>query len=200
MNITLLFLMFAGYLIGSLSFAIIISRAFQLPDPRTFGSGNPGATNVLRSGNKKAAALTLFGDAIKGWLTVFLAQKLAGLPGIGAPGIAWVAIAAFIGHLYPIYFQFRGGKGVATALGILLAFSLKLGICVALVWLIVAKLFRISSLSALAATISAPFFALIFLTEPSWKWSVCAIALILIARHKTNIQKLLSGKETKIGN
>jgi len=200
MNMTLLFLIFASYLIGSLSFAIIISKACHLPDPRTFGSCNPGATNVLRSGNKKAAVLTLIGDAAKGWFPVFLAQKLTWLPGMSPSAIAWVAIATFIGHLYPIYFQFRGGKGVATALGILLAFSIKLGICVTFVWLIVAKIFRISSLSALTAAFSSPFFALLFLPEHSWRWSVCIIAVMLILRHKSNIQKLISGKESRISN
>ncbi|MDE3207346.1 MAG: glycerol-3-phosphate 1-O-acyltransferase PlsY, partial [Pseudomonadota bacterium] len=169
-------------------------------DPRTFGSGNPGTTNVLRTGNRKAALFTLLGDAIKGWVPVFIAFQFFWHSALTASDIAYVAIATFLGHLYPIYFRFKGGKGVATALGILLAFSLKLGLCVAIIWIVFLKAFRISSLSALIAALSSPILAFFFLSEPSWKWAVALIATMLIIRHKLNIQKLISGKENRIGS
>ena len=146
----------AAYLIGSLSFAVIVSKAFGLPDPRTFGSKNPGATNVLRTGKKLAAALTLLGDAAKGWLAVFLALRLAPVYGLDETVVAASAMAVFLGHVYPVFFGFHGGKGVATALGILLALNPWLGLAALATWLLATYMWRISSLSALIAAVFAP--------------------------------------------
>ena len=160
---TFVFILVA-YLIGSLSFAVIVSRAFGLPDPHTYGSGNPGATNVLRTGRTAAALLTLIGDGAKGWLAVFLAMQLGPAWGLaqdsGGAGMAGVALAVFIGHLYPVFFGFRGGKGVATALGVLLAINPWLGLGTLGTWLVIAFLFRISSLAAIIAAIFAPLYDL----------------------------------------
>ena len=183
------------YLIGSLSFAVMISRAYGLPDPRSYGSGNPGATNVMRSGQKTAAILTLLGDGVKGWAAVFLAQALAPYWGVSESGIAWAALAAFLGHLYPLFFGFKGGKGVATTAGILLALNLWLGLAVLATWGAVFILSRISSLSALAAAASAPVYALFFLHQPTVAM-VFVLALLLIWRHRSNIRNLLQGKES----
>ena len=147
-----------AYLIGSISFAVVMSRAFGLSDPRTYGSKNPGATNVLRSGNKKAAIATLIGDGAKGWLAVWLAQRFAEQYGVGDLGIALVAIAVFLGHLYPVFFRFVGGKGVATALGVLLGLNVWIGVATLVTWLVIAYAFRYSSLAALIAAIFAPFY------------------------------------------
>ncbi len=186
----------AAYLLGSVSFAIIASKLFNLPDPRTYGSGNPGATNVLRSGKKAAAVLTLLGDAAKGWLAVFLAFHFFPL---GNLLIACVTLAVFIGHLYPIFLRFQGGKGVATALGVLLAINVWVGLGSLVTWLLVAILFRLSSLSALVAAVAAPIY--IFLLNSPREWLVASIvmSLLLIYRHKGNIHNLLNGKESKIG-
>ena len=190
------FFVVAAYLMGSVSFAVLMSRAFNLPDPRSYGSGNPGATNVLRTGKKAAAALTLLGDAAKGWLAVWLTLRY--LPQ-DVQTIALVSIAVFLGHLYPIFFRFQGGKGVATALGILLALNPWIGLACFVTWLVVAKLFKVSSLSALVAAVVAPVYVWL-LGEPIEYIGVAVIlALLLVWRHKSNIQNLLSGKEGKIG-
>ncbi|CAJ0811593.1 putative glycerol-3-phosphate acyltransferase [Ralstonia wenshanensis] len=189
----------AAYLIGSISFAVVVSRAMGLADPRTYGSGNPGATNVLRSGNKKAAILTLLGDAAKGWLAVWLALFLAPRFGVDETGIALVVIAVFLGHLYPVFHRFAGGKGVATAAGILLALNVWLGLATLTTWLIIAVFFRYSSLAALVSAVFAPFF---YVLMNGFDWIAGAVALmaaLLIARHRANIAKLLAGKESRIG-
>lgn len=189
----------AAYLIGSISFAVVVSRAMGLADPRTYGSGNPGATNVLRSGNKKAAILTLLGDAAKGWLAVWLAQWLAARFGVDETGIALVVIAVFLGHLFPVFHRFEGGKGVATAAGILLALNVWLGLATLATWLIIAVFFRYSSLAALVSAVFAPFF---YVLMNGFDWIAGAVALmavLLIARHRANIAKLLAGKESRIG-
>ena len=182
------------YLIGSLSFAVMVSRACGLPDPRTYGSGNPGATNVMRSGKKAAAALTLFGDGAKGWAAVFLAQALAPHWDVAELGIALAALAAFLGHLFPVFFGFKGGKGVATAAGILLALNLWMGLAVLATWGAVFVVSRISSLSALTAAVSAPLYAAYFLNKPMLA-TVIVLSLLLIWRHRSNIRNLLQGKE-----
>ncbi|KWF67284.1 glycerol-3-phosphate acyltransferase [Burkholderia multivorans] len=187
-----------AYLIGSVSFAVIVSAAMGLADPRSYGSKNPGATNVLRSGNKKAAILTLIGDAFKGWIAVWLARRY-GLPDVA---IAWVAIAVFIGHLYPVFFRFQGGKGVATAAGVLLAVHPVLGLATALTWLIIAFFFRYSSLAALVAAVFAPLFdVFMFRTNHNpIAWAVLAMSVLLVWRHRGNIAKLLAGEESRIGD
>ncbi len=185
-----------AYLIGSISFAVLMSKVYGLADPRTYGSGNPGATNVLRSGKKAAAVLTLLGDAAKGTLAVVLAQ-------LYAPEnytlIAVVSIAVFVGHVFPIFLHFQGGKGVATALGILLALGWKLGLAVLATWLIVAMMFRYSSLAALVASIATPICALLLHLRPELVIATAVMSLLLIWRHQSNIQNLLTGKESKIG-
>ena len=183
------------YLIGSLSFAVLVSRACGLPDPRSYGSGNPGATNVMRSGKKTAAALTLLGDGAKGWVAVFLAQLFAPHWGVNDLGVAVAALAAFLGHLYPVFFGFRGGKGVATAAGVLLALNLWLGLAVLASWILIFVVSRISSLSALVAAALAPLYAAFFLRQP-FAGMVFVLALLLIWRHRANIRKLLQGKES----
>ena len=189
-----------GYLLGSIPFAVVTSRLMGLADPRTYGSGNPGATNVLRTGNRKAAALTLFGDAAKGWLAVWLAVQFAGLPMI----IATTAVAVFLGHLFPLFFGFKGGKGVATAAGVLLAVEPLLGVATLVTWVIVVFFFRLSSLAALAAAAFAPFYYFA-LSGVVWAWSVdifvaiMLISLALIYRHKANIGRILNGTEPRIG-
>jgi len=188
-----------AYLIGSLSFAVITSKLFGLPDPRTFGSRNPGATNVLRTGRKAAAALTLLGDSAKGWLAVFLAQRFAADYGLGDAAIAVVAIAVFLGHIYPVFFGFHGGKGVATALGILLALDLWLGLGVLATWLVAAAVWRISSLSALLAAVAAPLYAWLLLGAGVTTAAVLLLAILLLWRHKSNLQNLLAGREGRIG-
>jgi len=192
----------AAYLIGSISFAVVISGLFGLADPRTYGSKNPGATNVLRSGNKAAAALTLLGDGFKGWLAVWLAQKYGPQYGIDDIGIALVAIGVFLGHLWPIYFKFVGGKGVATALGVLLGINGWLGLATLITWLVIAYAFRYSSLAALVAAIFAPFYyGLLFGTDAiSILLSILVMSGLLIYRHRQNIANLLSGKESRIGS
>lgn len=180
-----------AYLLGSVSFGIVTCRVIGLPDPRTIGSGNPGATNVLRSGKKVAAALTLLGDAAKGWLVVWLTQHW----GYAPPYVVLSMMAVFGGHLYPIYYGFKGGKGVATAAGLLLALSPWLGLSVLATWLFTFALSRISSLSALVAASCAPVFALVFLGFGLFSAIVLMLAAVLIWRHKSNIRKLLDGTE-----
>lgn len=189
----------AAYLIGSVSFAVVVSRVMGLADPRTYGSGNPGATNVLRSGNKKAAVLTLLGDAAKGWLAVWAAQLLAPRFGVDEVGIALVVIAVFLGHLYPVFHRFAGGKGVATAAGILLAINVWLGLATLATWLIIAVFFRYSSLAALVSAVFAPFFYVLMFGFDWIAGAVALMAVLLIARHRANIAKLLAGKESRIG-
>lgn len=184
-----------AYLIGSISFAVVVSSAMGLADPRSYGSGNPGATNVLRTGNKLAAVLTLLGDAFKGWLAVWLVVRF----GLDSTAIALAAIAVFLGHLYPIFFRFQGGKGVATAAGVLLAIHPVLGLATLLTWVIIAFFFRYSSLAALVSAVFAPFFD-VFLFGPSRiSLAVAAMSALLIWRHRGNIKKLLDGKESRIG-
>ena len=186
-----------AYLLGSISFAVIMSRLFTLPDPRTYGSHNPGATNVLRSGNKWAAILTLLGDAAKGWLAVWLAQYFGPQAGNSLLIVA-VALAVFIGHLFPVFLHFKGGKGVATALGVLLALNVWLGLAVLATWILVAMVFRLSSLAALLAAMGAPIFAMVLALPSEYVLAVVGMSLLLIWRHKSNIQNLLAGKESRI--
>ena len=181
-----------GYLLGSIAFGILISRAFGLPDPRTVGSGNIGATNIARSGKKLPAILTLLGDAGKGWLAVFLAQYV----GLSDGYICVVALAVFLGHCYPIFYGFRGGKGVATAAGIMFAFSVWVGLAVVVTWALVFAMSRISSVSALLASLVAPLAGWYLLSYKGYGSTALILAVLLIWRHKSNIQKLLSGTET----
>ncbi|MDH2918943.1 MAG: glycerol-3-phosphate 1-O-acyltransferase PlsY [Sideroxydans sp.] len=187
----------AAYLLGSISFAVVTSKAFGIADPRTYGSGNPGATNVLRSGKKAAAALTLFGDAAKGWLAVFLAMHFYPEASLF---IALVALAVFLGHVFPVFLKFQGGKGVATALGILLALNGWMGLAVLATWLLMAVVFRYSSLSALVAAIAAPIYAMLLQLRIELVIATAIMSLLLLWRHKSNIQNLMSGKESKIGS
>lgn len=190
----------AAYLIGSISFAVVVSKVYGLSDPRTYGSGNPGATNVLRSGNKGAAIWTLVGDAFKGWLAVWLTIFFAARLGIGDGTIALVALAVFVGHLWPVFFRFQGGKGVATALGVLLALNPWLGLATLVTWGVVAFAFRYSSLAALIAALFAPFYyGLLFGVEPQL-FAVLVMSGLLIWRHATNIASLMAGKERRIGS
>ena len=192
-------LILISYLIGSLSFAVIVSKASGLADPRSYGSGNPGATNVLRSGNKKAAALTLLGDALKGWLAIELAQWAAARLGLGPEVLALAAVAVTVGHMWPVFFSFKGGKGVATAAGILLALDWRMGLVTLLIWLVVAKGLKISSLAALLAALVAPVLAWFWLTSMAQIVAVGIISILLIWRHQRNIRDLLTGKEGQIG-
>jgi len=192
-----------AYLIGSLSFAVIVSRAFALPDPRSYGSGNPGATNVLRTGKKLAAVLTLIGDGGKGWLAVFLATRYAADYGLDATGVAGCAVAVFFGHLFPVFFRFKGGKGVSTAGGILLAIHPWLGLATIATWIIIAIFFRYSSLAAIVSAVFAPIYAffmtLLGFELDSMPAAVILLAALLVWRHKTNILNLVAGKERRIG-
>jgi len=189
----------AAYLLGSLSFAVIVSRVFSLPDPRSYGSGNPGATNVLRTGRKLAALLTLLGDGGKGWLAVFLATRYAPDYGVDATGVATCAIAVFLGHVFPVFFRFAGGKGVATAGGILLAIHVWLGAAALATWIVVAAFMRYSSLAAVSAAGLAPLYAyLLFGMSPALP-AVILISALLVWRHKRNILNLVAGKESRIG-
>ena len=188
-----------AYLIGSVSFAVVVSRAYGLADPRTYGSKNPGATNVLRSGKKSAAVLTLLGDAVKGWLAVFLVQWFGPRYGVGEAGVALVAIAVFLGHLFPVFFKFVGGKGVATALGILLAVDPWLGLATLATWLIIAAFFRYSSLAAMVAALFAPLYHMMFWQMSEVTLAISIMALLLVWRHSDNIAKLIAGKESRLG-
>jgi glycerol-3-phosphate acyltransferase PlsY len=200
MNMNSLIAALAAYLIGSVSFAVIVSKLFGLADPRTYGSKNPGATNVLRSGNKAAAALTLVGDCFKGWLAVWLAQRFGPAYGIEDGGVAIVGLAVFVGHLWPVFFKFVGGKGVATALGVLLGLNVWLGVGTLITWLVVAYAFRYSSLAALVASVFAPFYyGLLFGTNDPRLPAVLVMSALLVFRHRKNIANLLAGKEGRIG-
>lgn len=196
--ILLLFIAVA-YLLGSLSFAVIVSRAMRLPDPRQYGSGNPGATNVLRTGRKMAAVLTLLGDALKGWGAVVLARMLAPQFGLDDGIVLLCALAVFIGHLFPLYFRFQGGKGVATALGVLVGLNPWLGLACLATWLFTAGVFRISSLAALAAAALAPVYAGLLIGWGDTAMTVLVITLLLVYRHKSNLIKLVNGQEARIG-
>lgn len=189
----------AAYLIGSVSFAVIMSLVFRLPDPRTYGSGNPGATNVLRSGNKAAAVLTLVGDAFKGWLAVWLVQRFAWADSASLAMAAAGALAV-IGHMYPVFHRFQGGKGVATALGVLFGFSVYLGLGALSTWLIIAVFFRMSSLASITAALFAPFatWMLFGFAHPFFA-SVMLVAVLLIYRHRQNIKNILAGTERRLG-
>lgn len=195
----LLIVVVTAYLLGSVSFAVLVSRAFRLPDPRGYGSGNPGATNVLRSGRKSAAVLTLLGDSVKGWLAVFAAGQWI-IDGT-TMAMALAAVAVILGHMYPVFHAFKGGKGVATALGALLALSPYLGLGVLAIWIIIAGFFRYSSLAALISALFAVFFTLIlFNVSHPFFFAVVVIAVLLIWRHRANIRNLFAGKESKIGS
>ena len=189
----------AAYLIGSLSFAVIVSRAMGLNDPRTYGSRNPGATNVLRSGNKAAAVLTLLLDALKGFVPVVLAVRFGPAFGLGEGTIAMVALAAFLGHLWPVFFRFQGGKGVATAAGVLLGLNPWLGLATLVTWLIIAAFFRYSSLASIVAAVFAPFYQLLIWGGGPTAVAVTVTGLLLVWRHSANIRKLLAGTESKLG-
>jgi len=190
-----------AYLIGSISFAVIVSATMGLADPRSYGSKNPGATNVLRSGNKLAAILTLFGDAFKGWLAVFLVAHYGDRFNLGDEAIALAALAVFVGHLYPVFFRFKGGKGVATAAGVLLAINPVLGLATAGTWLIIAFFLRYSSLAALISAIFAPmFYFFMFGTiNGAELTAIFLMSALLIYRHSKNIGNLLQGKESRLG-
>ena len=194
----------AAYLVGSLSFAVIVSRAMGLNDPRTFGSKNPGATNVLRSGSKAAAIVTLLLDAFKGWLPVMLVKWFGAGYGLGDGTMAMVGLAAFVGHLFPVFFRFEGGKGVATALGVLLATSWILGLATGVTWLVIAYFFRYSSLASLVAAVFAPVYfifgdGVVWAMDKSVVLSTAVMSLLLIWRHSENISRLVKGKESRLG-
>ena len=186
----------AAYLLGSVPFAMVASRLFGLADPRSYGSGNPGATNVLRSGNKKAALFTLVGDALKGWAAVFVAQQMEFSDGL----VGLVALAVFFGHLFPIFLKFKGGKGVATAAGVLLALDPLLGLTVLGTWLLVAFTLRYSSLAAVLAAALAPLYAALLHGLSGQTLVIGVLALALIVKHWQNIQRLIAGQESKIGS
>ena len=195
----------AAYLLGSLSFAVIVSRVMGLSDPRTYGSKNPGATNVLRSGSKAAAAVTLLFDALKGWLPVVLVRWFGAPYGLEEGTMALVGLAAFLGHLWPVFFRFEGGKGVATALGVLMGISGWLGLATLLTWVIIAFFFRYSSLASLVAAVFAPFFYVLgggvaWYTDARVGMAIAVMSGLLAWRHKENIQRLLQGKEARLGS
>ena len=193
-----------AYLVGSLSFAVVVSRFMGLADPRTYGSNNPGATNVLRSGNKLAAALTLLLDAVKGWLPVWVAVHEGAAYGLGEGTVAMVALAAFAGHVWPVFFRFQGGKGVATAAGVLIGIQPLLGLATLATWLIVAYFSRYSSLAALASALFAPAYYFLghrvaWYVDNRVLLAVAVISAVLIWRHQANIGKLMRGEESRIG-
>ena len=194
------FLVVAGaYLIGSVSFAVVVSRAFGLPDPHDYGSGNPGATNVLRTGHKAAALLTLAGDGAKGWLAVFVAQWIAARAGMPEWVVPAAALAVFLGHLFPVFHGFRGGKGVATAAGIVFALYWPLGLALLVVWATMAWGFKISSLAALTAALLLPLGGFFVFGNSTTAWALVPIAALLFWRHRANIRQLVAGRERTIG-
>ena len=197
--IPVLLSLFLAYLLGSVSFAVLVSRTMGLADPRSYGSGNPGATNVLRTGNKAAALATLVGDAAKGWVAVALALRLGPDWGLDGFAIALVGLAAFLGHLFPIFLQFRGGKGVATAAGVLLGLNLWLGLGTLATWLLIAAFFRLSSLAAIVSAVFAPLWAWLLFGRQPMVLVVAVIGVLLIARHRSNLAKLIVGTEGRIG-
>jgi len=188
-----------SYLIGSIPFALISSWVFKLPDPRTYGSKNPGATNVLRSGKKAAAVFTLLGDAGKGWLAIVLAQSFAPAWNMGHEAIAAAALAVFLGHVFPVFLRFQGGKGVATAVGVLLGLNPTLGLLAIATWIMIAVTTRYSSLSALIAAALAPVYAYFILDTTLNTLAVLMMSVLLIWRHQANIANLIAGKESRIG-
>lgn len=193
-----------AYLIGSVPFAVVVTRLMGLRDPRSYGSKNPGATNVLRSGSKAAAALTLLGDAAKGWFAVWLAEFLGSTPALSWNIVALVALAVFLGHLFPIFLGFRGGKGVATALGVLFAISPWLALATVATWIIIVVFFRYSSLASVAGAIFAPIYyvfgsGLAWYAEAPLTLAIILISVLLLVRHRANITRLLNGTETRIG-
>ena len=183
-----------AYCLGSISSGILVSRCLRLPDPRQAGSQNPGATNVLRLGGKKAAILTLLGDTLKGFLPVWAASYFR----LSEPEIAWISIAVILGHLYPVFFNFKGGKGVATALGIAFGFSASLGLLFLVTWGLVIAIFRISSLGALVTAVLAPIYVF-FMKDATLAFAMLIISLLIFWRHRSNIQRLIKGIEPKIG-
>lgn len=189
----------AAYLIGSLSFAVIVSKLMGLSDPRSYGSGNPGATNVLRSGNKAAAILTLVFDVLKGYVPVLLVLVYGPSFGLGMGTVAMVGLAAFIGHLWPVFFKFKGGKGVATAAGVLLAFNPWLGAATLLTFVIIVAFFRYVSLGSIVAAVFAPFYQLLIWDAGAIAAAITVMSLLLVWRHSANIQKLMAGTESKLG-
>jgi glycerol-3-phosphate acyltransferase PlsY len=199
MQVNSLIAIILAYLIGSLSFAVIVSWAMGLPDPHSYGSGNPGATNVLRTGKKLAAVLTLAGDAGKGWFAVWLAIRLSNTYDLSATTIACVVVAVFLGHLFPVFFRFLGGKGVATALGILLAINVWLGLASLATWLIIAIFFRYSSLAAIVASVFAPLYCVFLFGMLPVLPAVIIMSALLVWRHRENIRKLRNGTESKLG-
>jgi glycerol-3-phosphate acyltransferase PlsY len=188
-----------AYLIGSVSFAVLVSKAMGLADPYSYGSGNPGATNVLRTGNRKAAALTLLGDMLKGVVAVLLAKWLAPQLGLAPMTIMLAGLAAFVGHLYPVFHRFAGGKGVATAAGVLVALNPVHGLATVATWLIIAYFFRYSSLAALIAAVFAPFYWMLLFGARTSLLVIVAMSVLLIWRHRGNIGNLMAGKESRIG-
>lgn len=196
---TTLILVLLAYLLGSVPFAVLVSRGFGLADPRSYGSKNPGATNVMRSGNKLAAALTLLGDAAKGWFAVWATRSLGPEFGLGDAAVALAGLAAFIGHLFPVFLGFKGGKGVATAAGALIGFSAGLGVSVLGVWLATVAIFRYSSLGAIVAAAATPLVFLIFGGGNAYFYAATVMAGFLIWRHRGNIRRLMAGEETRIG-
>lgn len=189
----------AAYFVGSLSFAVIVSKVMGLSDPRTYGSGNPGATNVLRSGSKVAALLTLALDALKGFTPVALAVHFGPAHGLGAGTVALVALAAFLGHLWPVFFRFHGGKGVATGVGALLGIDPLLGAATIVTWVIIAAFFRYSSLASIVAAVFAPFWQLLTQGPDPIAAAVTVMGLLLVWRHSANIKRLLAGTESRLG-
>jgi acyl phosphate:glycerol-3-phosphate acyltransferase len=190
----------AAYLLGSLPFAVIVSRAMGLDDPRKYGSGNPGATNVLRSGNKKAAILTLIGDALKGVVAVLLVRSLGQALGLNESDAAIAGLFAFLGHVFSVFLRFQGGKGVATAAGVLLAMNPAAGGLTLLTWIAIAASTRYSSAAALSAAIAAPALTFWFVPSRAWLLAIVAMSAVLIWRHKDNIARLLAGQESKLGS
>ena len=189
-------LIVAAYLLGSISFAVLVSRLMRLPDPRRYGSGNPGATNVLRSGRKSAALLTLLGDAAKGWLAVWLAQRIFEAD---AEVVAAVAVAVVLGHLYPIFHRFKGGKGIATSLGVLIALDWRVALGSAVTFAIIAGFFRYISLASIIGAAFAAFFTFFLYGQHPYTWAVSAIAALTIWRHRANIRRLIDGGERRLG-
>ncbi|MEI8302236.1 MAG: glycerol-3-phosphate 1-O-acyltransferase PlsY [Burkholderiales bacterium] len=199
MNAASLIAVLGAYLIGSVSFAVVVSRLMGLADPRTYGSGNPGATNVLRTGNKRAALLTLLGDALKGAVAVLLVEAAAPRFGIGEVTVALSALAVFVGHLFPVFHRFEGGKGVATAAGVLMALHPLVGGGVLLTWLIIAFFFRYSSLAALVSAVFAPFWHSLLYGFDAASAAIAAMSALLVWRHRANIVNLMAGRESRIG-
>ncbi|MCC7040855.1 MAG: glycerol-3-phosphate 1-O-acyltransferase PlsY [Burkholderiales bacterium] len=197
--LTALMTVIGAYLVGSISFAMVASRAFGLPDPHDYGSGSPGATNVLRTGNRKAALLTLVGDAVKGWLGVAAAQWVAARAGTPDWTVPAAALAVFLGHLYPVYYRFRGGKGVSTAAGVVFALHWPFGLGLLVVWAVMAFGFKISSLAALTAAALLPLGAFYLFGNTLLAWALVTISALLFWRHRGNIRRLVNGTESVIG-